>query len=98
MSYHSSEYNTILSGEEISKNKLDQLSEMKTPVDLVEYYYHVYPEKHYYDYPEFTIKKLEEDKNRLNDLPDREKRSRKDIYNWMLKQNFSTDDWLYVGW
>lgn len=98
MSYHSSEYNTILSGEEISKDKLDQLSEMKTPVDLVEYYYHVYPEKHYYDYPEFTISKLEEDKNRLNDLPDREKRSRKDIYNWMLKQNFSTDDWLYVGW
>ena len=98
MSYHNSEYNTILSGEEISKDKLDQLSEMKTPVDLVEYYYHVYPEKHYYDYPEFTIKKLGEDKNRLNDLPDKEKRSRKDIYNWMLEQNFSIDDWLYVGW
>lgn len=98
MSYHNSEYNTILSGEDISKDKLDQLSEMKTPVDLVEYYYHVYPEKHYYGYPEFTIKKLGEDKNRLNDLPDKEKRSRKDIYNWMLKQNFSTDDWIYVGW
>ena len=98
MSYHNSEYNTILSGEDISKNKLDQLSEMKTPVDLVEYYYHVYPEKHYYGYPEFAIKKLGEDKNRLNDLPDKEKRSRKDIYNWMLKQNFSIDDWLYVGW
>jgi hypothetical protein len=98
MPYHSSEYNTILSGEDISKDKLDQLSEMKTPVDLVEYYYHVYPEKHYYGYPEFAIKKLDEDKNRLNDLPDKEKRSRKDIYNWMLKQNFSIDYWLYVGW
>ena len=98
MSFHTEDDFKILSGEDVSMEKLEQLGEFQTSEDLVEYYYHVYPNKHYFNYPEFSVKKLGLDKNSLNTLPTKNERQRADIYRWMKSQKLSVEDWMYIGW
>lgn len=68
--------------------------------ELVEYYFKEYPLKHYLTYPEFTVKKLNLNKNLLNGLDNNvEKRSREDIRNWMTENDKITfEDFIWVGW
>lgn len=66
--------------------------------ELIEHYYKNYPDKHYFDYPEFTVNKLKLDNNLLKDLSPKNNRTREEIRDWMKKLDLTFSDWIYVGW
>lgn len=80
-------------------NKNNEL-EFTNKEELVDYYYDKYPLKHYLTYPEFTVQKLNLNKNLLNNLnQDVQKRTREDIRNWMTdNKKITYEDFIWVGW
>lgn len=98
MVFHNEEGFKVLSEENVSSNQLDEWYNFSTIEDLIQYYYHVYPNKHYFSYPEFTVKKLGLSHRCLDSLPENTKRTRKHIRDWMTNQRLSVEDWLYIGW
>ena len=87
-----------LGGEGVTKEQLDKWSNFETTDDLIQYYYHVYPNEHYFNYPEFVVKKLGLSYETLDSLHKETQITRKHIRDWMTKQNLSVKDWIYVGW
>jgi len=65
--------------------------------DLIKYYYNHYPDKYYFNYPEFTVGKLKLDTILLKDLPPKN-RTREEIRDWMKSTKLTFSDWIYVGW
>lgn len=98
MVFHNEEGFKILSGEKVSSTQLDEWYNFSTTEDLIEYFYHVYPNEHYFNYPEFTVNKLRLSHRSLNSLPEKTQRTRKHIREWMTNQRLSVDEWIYVGW
>ena len=97
MEFHNDVDFKPLSGEKVTKEQLNKWSQLKTTDDLINYYYHVYPDEHYYNYPKFSVDKMGLSNTLLDSLP-KTGVTRKQIYNWMKSQSFSLEDWIYIGW
>ena len=98
MVFHTEENFKILSDEEVTLSQLDKWYKFETTDDLIKYYYHVYPDEHYFNYPEFTVKKLGLSFKILDSLHKETQITRKHIRDWMIKQNLSVKDWIHIGW
>ena len=97
MDFHTDVNFKPLSGEEVTTEQLDKWSQIESKEDLINYYYHVYPDEYYYNYPKFSVNKLGLSNTLLDSLKKTDI-TRKDIYEWMNSQSFSLEDWIYVGW
>lgn len=64
----------------------------------IEYMYSEYPEKHYYNFPEFAVNKLDLETSYLEDLPEVSERTRENIRDWMINSKISLKDFIWVGW
>jgi hypothetical protein len=98
MDFHTEPNFKPLSDEKVTKKQLHKWSQLESKDDLIQYYYHVYPDEHYFNYPEFTVKKLGLLSKTLDSLLKETQLTRKHIRNWMTNQNLSVEDWIYVGW
>jgi hypothetical protein len=59
-------------------------------------YYREYPLEHYLTLPEFIVDKLNLNRDILIDLP--LVRNKHHIFLWMMKQNFTQEQLLHIGW
>ena len=65
--------------------------------ELIEYYFRLYPEQFYMQFPEYTVYKLNLSTTILNSLPSVDKRTRSDIKKWMTESNLSLEQFVSVG-
>ena len=59
--------------------------------------YNVMEDKHFLGYPEFCVRKLRLSKDLLNNLTEKENRSRENVINWMVSSGLTEDDFGYAG-
>lgn len=63
---------------------------------LIQEYREDYEEEYLMGYPEFSVTKLGLSEEILNNLPEKNSRSREQVIDWMIR-NLTYDDLLYVG-
>lgn len=66
--------------------------------NLFSSYSRYYPTVYLLKYPEFSLRKMGMSARLLEGLPPVKERTRGDIIRWMMRQKFTLDDWLLVGW
>ena len=97
----------ITASSEINSSSEDNLSEVNLEElfnncnnveELIDIYYKHYPIEHYLNYPEFCVNKLMLDKKLLENIPNKDLRTREDIRDWCKNSKITYNEIIYVGW